>query len=85
MAGEAALPPPIRPIPMTTDYSMRWLWTGPVPEGETDHAFSSKTQAGALRQARRLWELRPADGRAVGYRLVQSATGDLVYEYRQSG
>jgi hypothetical protein len=70
---------------VTIAYTMQMLWAEPRPPGEVDHAFSSKTQAGALRQARRLWELRPSDGRALGYRLIQDATGDLVYEYRPAG
>jgi hypothetical protein len=47
--------------------------------------FSSRTQAAALMQARRLWETRPLGAEADGYRLVQEDTGAVVYEYRTPG
>lgn len=71
---------------MNTVYSLHLLRG---PDGrEADAApttFSSRTQAAALMQARRLWETRPAGLEADGYRLVQDDTGAVVYEHRRPG
>lgn len=67
----------------TTTYSMQFFWTpdDQPRAGLGPLIFSSKTQAAALRQARRLWEVQPHDHEARGYRLIDEANGALVYEY----
>ena len=69
---------------MSTAYRLHLL-----PGGEGADAaplsFASKTQAGALREARRLWETRAPGAGSDGYRLVHEETGAVVYEYRRSG
>lgn len=71
---------------MNTAYSLHLL-RGPDGQdaGAAPMTFSSRTQAAALMQARRLWETRPLDFPADGYRLVQDDTGAVIYEHRRTG
>ncbi len=71
---------------MNITYSLHLL-RGPEAQGTgaAPMSFSSKTQAAALMQARRLWETRAPGAEANGYRLVQDDNGAVVYEYRRPG
>jgi hypothetical protein len=71
---------------VNTVYSLHMLHGPDGPEvGAAHTTFTSRTQAAALMQARRLWETRPSDLQADGYRLVQDDTGAVVYEHRRPG
>ena len=87
MRGARRRASPIQSRPGITIYSMQFFREakGQAAVAAGAVVLSSRTQAGAMRQARQLWETQGAAQAATGYRLVHQPTAAVAYEYRSPG